>query len=81
MAHKLDEAIAAWLQLADDEDRMVELGLDYGGHAAFRFRADTYRRTAKALQWEKDTGEAVCSCCFKPLKQYRSRIFADWDKK
>ncbi len=81
MAHKLDEAIAAWLQLADDEDRMVELSLDYGGHAAFRFRAATYRRTAKALQWEKDTGEAVCSCCFKPLKQYKSRIFADWDKK
>lgn len=80
MAHKLDEAIAWWLKLADDEERAIELDLDYGSSSAFRFRADTYRRTAKALEWQRDTGEAVCSCCFKPLKQYKSRIFADWNK-
>lgn len=71
---RLNAAIAAWLELAETEDRAIELGITNGSDSAFRFRANTYRRCAKALEWERDTGEAVCTCCFRPLRQHRSRI-------
>lgn len=75
---ELETAIAAWLQLAEDEDRAIELGITYGSDDVFRYRANLYRRTAKALQYQLDTGIAICVCCFKPLKGGKVRIFAEW---
>ena len=46
-------AIDQWLDLASNESSEI--------------RADIYRRTAKALLIEFQTGVAVCSCCFKPF--------------
>ena len=76
--HKLDTAIAAWLQLAIDEEHAIELGITNGDYSVFRNRAELYRRTAKALEYERDTGIAICVCCFKPLKGGKLKIFPDW---
>jgi hypothetical protein len=62
-----EKAIAWWLKLADDEERMIELGLTYGSAEPFIARAETYRRAAKAIEIKRDTGVGVCSCCFKPF--------------
>ncbi len=31
------------------------------------YNASLYRRTARAIEVELETGQAVCVCCFKPL--------------
>lgn len=61
----LDTAISAWATLADDEDRAASLGLTHPSVA--KARAAIYRRTVKALEIQRDTGIAVCSCCHKPF--------------
>jgi hypothetical protein len=63
----LEKAIVQWAALADEEDRAAEMGItDY---KTAKFRADVYRRTVRALEIERDTGIAVCSCCHKPIEK------------
>lgn len=57
-------AIQQWLALADEQERGAELGLIHPKVAAYR--ASLYRRTARAIEIELETGQAVCVCCFKP---------------
>lgn len=67
---KLEEARDHWKQLADDERKMAQFYEEsnlYGDTKSFYNRAETYERTAQALQIQIDTGVAVCSCCFKPF--------------
>lgn len=61
----LDQAIQDWAALADEADREAAFGLTHPNVA--KARADIYRRTVKALEIERDTGVAVCSCCHKPI--------------
>lgn len=49
-------AIAGWLQVADEAER-----------AGLTFAANIYRRTARSIELEQETGVAVCACCFKPF--------------
>ncbi len=50
---------------ADDAERQGDLGLLHPSVA--QANANCYRRTMRALLHELQTGEAVCSCCLKPL--------------
>jgi hypothetical protein len=65
----LTQAADHWDRLADDEIRAFQLGIQSCKQVADA-RADSYRRTAKALRIQRDTGTAVCSCCFKPFGQF-----------
>ena len=49
-------AIAGWLQIADEAER-----------TGLTFAANIYRRTARSIELEQETGVAVCACCFKPF--------------
>lgn len=61
----LERAIMAWSDLVDDAERRAALGLTHPSTA--NAQASAYRRTVRALEIERDTGVAVCSCCHKPL--------------
>lgn len=61
----LEQAIEKWVALADEAERGAKLGLIHPNIA--KAQADCYRRTVKALEIERDTGVAVCSCCHKPF--------------
>ncbi|AZY49706.1 hypothetical protein C0J09_11550 [Bordetella avium] len=58
-------AVDQWNTLADAAERHAALGLLHPSVAAAQ--ADCYRRAARSIQREIDTGVAVCSCCFKPF--------------
>ncbi|KDR25996.1 hypothetical protein [Caballeronia zhejiangensis] len=58
-------AIAQWNALADEQDRAAALGITHASVA--KYNASLYRRTARSIQHEIDTGTAVCVCCFKPI--------------
>jgi hypothetical protein len=68
----LAESIAHWAALAEEQERSIAEGWTLVPAAA-RARAETYRRTAKALQHEADTGVALCVCCLKPIGDGRNR--------
>lgn len=36
--------------------------------SAFRNKAETARKAARALELEQETGSAHCVCCLKPFK-------------
>lgn len=61
----LDEAIQQWVSLAEQVEHSAALSLIHPDVA--RAKSDLYRRAARALEIERDTGIAVCSCCHKPL--------------
>lgn len=71
---ELQEAIDHWYMLADQEEWYIANNLTHGSDASFIARAETYRRTAKALEIKRDTGVAVCSCCFKPFGRPNSIV-------
>lgn len=50
---ELDWAIQQWRQAA--------------GNACTPYMQQVCERTAQALEIQRDTGQAVCSCCHKPL--------------
>lgn len=58
-----ERAVAHWLMLAEEAERGAELGLIHPSVASAQ--ANCYRRAASSIKHEIDTGEAVCSCCFK----------------
>jgi hypothetical protein len=64
----LTESIAHWTALAEAQDRSIAEGFAACPQAA-KHKADLYRRTAQALQYEQDTGVPVCVCCLKPRGQ------------
>jgi len=65
---ELDEAIAAWQKLADDEKQRIASGFYKDGSIeTARYNVDTYERTVKSLEIQKSTGVAACTCCHKPL--------------
>lgn len=59
-------AIKAWSDLAGTEERAIELGIALCPQVN-RNNAELYRKTALAIQHEIDTGEALCTCCWKPF--------------
>jgi hypothetical protein len=61
----IEQAILQWAALADEAERGASIGLIHPIVA--KAQADCYRRTVKALEIERDTGIAVCSCCHKPI--------------
>ncbi|HEP6279863.1 TPA: hypothetical protein VDA67_006454 [Burkholderia vietnamiensis] len=64
----LDEkqrAIQQWRALADEQERAAELGITHRSVA--KYNADLYRRTARSIEVEIETGTPVCVCCFKPF--------------
>ncbi|MCY1303263.1 hypothetical protein D9M68_694380 [compost metagenome] len=60
-----DWAIQHWRDLADEQERGARLGLINPSTAAFN--ASLYRRTARSIEIEQESGQAVCVCCFKPF--------------
>ncbi|HCJ6265525.1 hypothetical protein ACM7I9_09435 [Pseudomonas aeruginosa] len=54
-----------WLDLADEQEHGATLGLIHPKVAAHN--ASLYRRTARSIEIEIETGQAVCVCCFKPF--------------
>lgn len=58
--------IKAWNDLADELDRAIDLKIALSPDTN-RYNATLYRKTARAIQHEIDTGVAVCVCCWKPL--------------
>jgi len=66
--NKIDNAIKQWLEVAKNADKMAELEISRSSSPnAYINQADDARRTVKALEIEKETGVAVCSCHFKPF--------------
>lgn len=61
----LEKAIQQWSALAEQVERDAALSLIHADVA--KAQADCYRRTVRALEIERDTGIAVCSCCHKPF--------------
>lgn len=59
-----------WEKLAREEELQAKWNREHGldlskpGHSSGDFRADTYRRTARALRLEAETGRPHCSQCF-----------------
>ena len=58
-------AVKEWRALADELEREAELGIIHPATA--KYNADLYRRTARSIEIEIETGIAVCVCCFKPF--------------
>jgi hypothetical protein len=62
------DAAAHWEALATSETEMANhydsIGRPYGDTSSYRHRAETYRRTARALRLEAETGKPHCSMCF-----------------
>lgn len=74
MSVDLNDAAASaehWERLADEAnakakwDRDLGIDLSAPGTSAGDYKAATYRRTAKALRLEAETGRAHCSLCLK----------------
>lgn len=63
----MQEHIDEWRALAQESDRRAayEDGRGSSG-VAHHNRAELYRRTATALEMERDTGRPHCVCCLKP---------------
>lgn len=59
-----------WIALAVEADARADYeeraGRGSGSGTAHRNKAEMYRRTAKALNLELETGKAHCACCLKP---------------
>lgn len=53
---KPNPAIAVWLEVAEEAERAGVSG-------------NAYRRAARSLEIQQETGVAVCACCFKPFGQ------------
>lgn len=49
-------AISGWLMVADEAER-----------TGLTFAANMYRRTARSIEIQMETGIAVCACCLKPF--------------
>ena len=49
-------AISQWLFAAEEAER-----------AGLSLAANIYRKTARSIESEQETGVAVCACCFKPF--------------
>ncbi|WP_148049547.1 hypothetical protein [Pseudomonas brassicacearum] len=47
-------AIAQWLKVAEEAELAGVSG-------------NAYRRAARSIEIEQETGVAVCACCFKPF--------------
>ncbi|MBD1554672.1 hypothetical protein [Pseudomonas typographi] len=47
-------AIAQWIKVAEEAERAGVSG-------------KAYRRAARSIEIEQETGVAVCACCFKPF--------------
>lgn len=58
-------AIQHWRDLADEQERGAALGLIDLNVAAYN--SSLYRRTARSIEIELESGQAVCVCCFKPF--------------
>lgn len=60
-----------WEALADREELQAKWDRDHGfdlsapGMSSGDYRAQTYRRVARALRLEAETGKAHCSICLK----------------
>lgn len=64
----LQPAIDHWRNLAAQERQAAaDYGYRYGSTDTYEARAQAYERAARSLEIQRDTGVAVCSCCFKPL--------------
>lgn len=50
------EAIKQWNKVADEASA-----------AGLSFAAAMYRKTARSIEVELETGAPVCACCFKPF--------------
>jgi hypothetical protein len=65
--HQAATAAAHWEALADSQLELArwyeEHGLPFGNVSSYRFRAETYQRTAEALRREASTGRPHCSQC------------------
>lgn len=61
-----ESSIQHWLSLAAEADSAgaYEEGRGSSG-AAYRAKAETYRRTAESLRLEVATGKPHCVCCLK----------------
>ena len=62
---ELEQAALQWESLAAEAERGAETGIIHPTVA--KAQADLYRRTARSLRIQADTGVAVCVCCFKPF--------------
>ncbi len=66
---ELDAAIIQWRKVAASERQRVELRLTHGCDDVALRNAALYDDVAKALEIQRDTGEAVCCHCFKPTSK------------
>ncbi|WP_175403909.1 hypothetical protein [Pseudomonas sp. 25 R 14] len=51
-----NQAIEQWMRAAQEADR-----------AGLSSAANMYRKTARSIEIEQETGVPVCACCFKPF--------------
>jgi hypothetical protein len=76
-AHKqgLLDAATHWDRLADENEEQarwdVEHGISVGPveHSAGYHRARDYRRCARTLRMQADTGKPHCMCCERPTER------------
>lgn len=66
MSHLLNAA-AEWDGLATAEIKGAKIAARHGDTTSFEVRARIARRAAEALRIQHKTGQAVCTCCHRPL--------------
>ncbi len=71
---QIQNSIDHWNALADQEQRMIDNNLTCGSDKPFLARIETYRRTARSLEIQRDTGVAVCVCCYQPFGRGNSVV-------
>lgn len=65
----LDDSIFIWSVLADEAERLATYEESRGSSgSAWRNKAMVYRQTVRAIELERETGVAHCSCHLQPLK-------------
>ena len=64
---ELEASAIHWEGLAVEAERASEMGITHPTVA--QCQAGLYRRTAKALRIQAETGVAVCVCCLKPFSR------------
>jgi len=62
---QIQESIEHWRALAE-EQRTRPTWDRYACAQACAARAETYERTARSLELQRDTGMPHCACCLKP---------------
>jgi hypothetical protein len=77
MTETLNNSIAHWNRLAEEADQRADYEEgrgDANNAKVIRTNAEMYRRTAKSIELEKQTGKPHCACCLSARPGHQLRF-------